>query len=129
MNSNITFIYDGQCPFCNHFAELLELKSQVPGIVIKDGRKNLDEITFLYSKGYDLDNGAILIKGNEVLQGATAIYWICNKIEYPSDALLKLLSITFASRERVNLLFPFLIWARRAILLAKRVPRKLVPMP
>ena len=27
MTSNYTFIYDGECPFCNHFAELLEIKS------------------------------------------------------------------------------------------------------
>ena len=33
-NSSFTFIYDGECPFCNHFAELLELKSKVSNIYL-----------------------------------------------------------------------------------------------
>ena len=32
MTSNYTFIYDGECPFCNHFAELLEIKSNITNI-------------------------------------------------------------------------------------------------
>ena len=40
MNTKLTFIYDGECPFCNHFAELLELKSKINKISILDGRKN-----------------------------------------------------------------------------------------
>ena len=36
MTSNYTFIYDGECPFCNHFAELLEIKSKVNNIKIVD---------------------------------------------------------------------------------------------
>ena len=41
MTSYYTFIYDGECPFCNHFAELLEIKSKITNIKILDGRKNL----------------------------------------------------------------------------------------
>ena len=54
MNTNLTFIYDGQCPFCNHFAELLELKSKINKISILDGRKNPKIIKSLLEKGYDL---------------------------------------------------------------------------
>ena len=59
MTSNYTFIYDGECPFCNHFAELLEIKSKIKNIKILDGRKNLTLIKSLLDKGYDLDEGAI----------------------------------------------------------------------
>ena len=40
MSEKILFIYDGECPFCNHFAQLLELKSSLPNLRIFDGRKN-----------------------------------------------------------------------------------------
>ena len=53
MNSNYTFIYDGECPFCNHLAELLEIKSKITNIKILDGRKNLNLINSLLDKGYD----------------------------------------------------------------------------
>ena len=54
MNTNLTFIYDGECPFCNHFAELLELKSKINKISILDGRKNvvaLREVIFMKARG------------------------------------------------------------------------------
>ena len=92
MNTNLTFIYDGECPFCNHFAELLELKSKIQGITLLDGRKNQPIILSLLEKGYDIDKGAILLKGDEIYHGAEAINNICNQINNPSGRLLKLLS-------------------------------------
>ena len=70
MNENLTFIYDGECPFCNHFAELLEFKSKINNIIILNARKNQNIIKSLLKKGYDIDNGAILMKGNEIFHGA-----------------------------------------------------------
>ena len=126
MNSNLTFIYDGECPFCNHFAELLELKSKINKISILDGRKNPKIIKTLLEKGYDIDRGAILLKDDDIFHGAEAINKICNQINNPSGELLKLLSNIFKSNKRTNLLFPFLVRARRLALIAKGVPTSLV---
>ena len=119
MNANLTFIYDGECPFCNHFAELLELKSKINKISILDGRKNPKIIISLLEKGYDIDRGAILLKDDDIFHGAEAINKICNQINNPSGKLLKLLSNIFKSDKRTNLLFPFLVRARRLALIAK----------
>ena len=126
MNKNLTFIYDGECPFCNHFAELLELKSKINKISILDGRKNPKIIKSLLEKGYDIDRGAILLKDDNIFHGAEAINKICNQINNPSGQLLKLLSNIFKSDKRTNLLFPFLVRARRLALIAKGVPTSLV---
>ncbi len=126
MKSKLTFIYDGECPFCNHFAELLELKSGFTDISILNGRENPSEIKILYEKGFDLDQGAILINNYEILHGAKAISFLCSRIKDPSDALLKIISITFSSSSRSHFLFPFLLFARRSILSFKGVPWKLV---
>ncbi|KGG35819.1 DCC1-like thiol-disulfide oxidoreductase family protein [Prochlorococcus sp. SS52] len=126
MDSKLVFIYDGECPFCKHFAELLELKSGLPDIFILNARENLPEITSLLNRGYDIDNGAILLKDEEVLHGANAINWICSRIDKPSDSLLKILSIVFFSKKRTNFIFPLLIIARRFALLLKGVSRKLI---
>ena len=116
MSDKTLFIYDGECPFCNHFAQLIELKSCLPQFEILDGRKNLDLLTQLYQQGYDLNKGAILIKDEKILHGADAITWICSEIKEPSDSLLELLRIIFQSKKRTNFLFPFLLWGRRLIL-------------
>ena len=126
MNTNLTFIYDGECPFCNHFAELLELKSKINNISILDGRKNPKIIKPLLDKGYDIDKGAILLEEEDIYHGAEAINKICNQIKNPSDKLLKLLANIFKSDKRTNLLFPLLIRARRIALISKGVPTSLV---
>ena len=126
MNTDLTFIYDGKCPFCNHFAELLELKSKIKTIHIIDGRKNKKLINTLLDKGYDLDKGAILLNGDNIYHGAEAINTVCKNITNPSGNLMKLLSKFFKSKNRTNLLFPFLVRARRFALISKGVPTSLV---
>ena len=126
MTSNITFIYDGECPFCNHFAELLEIKSTIKNIKILDGRKNLTLMASLFEKGYDLDKGAILLKDNDIFHGPEAINTICKQINNPSSSLLLLLSKVFKSTKRTKVLFPFLIRARRLALISKGISTSLV---
>ena len=126
MTSNYTFIYDGECPFCNHFAELLEIKSKISNIKVLDGRKNLTLINSLLDKGYDLDRGAILLKDEEIFHGANAINTICREINNPSSNLLLLLSRLFKSTRRTKVLFPFLVRARRFALISKGISTSIV---
>jgi len=126
MDSKLTFVYDGKCPFCNHFAELLELKSKINNISIIDGRENLTLINSLLKRGYDIDKGAILLKDDEIFHGAEAINTICSEINNPSSKLLKLLSNTFKSKKRTKLLFPLLVRARRLVLISKGISTSLV---
>jgi len=126
MTSNYTFIYDGECPFCNHFAELLEIKSKIKNIKILDGRKNLTLIKSLLEKGYDLDKGAILLKDEDIFHGAKAINIICKQIYNPSSSLLLLLSRVFKSTKRTKVLFPLLVSARRFALISKGVSTSLI---
>tara|TARA_Y100001968_G_scaffold294238_1_gene300670 strand:- start:517 stop:888 length:372 start_codon:yes stop_codon:yes gene_type:complete len=123
LENKLIFIYDGECPFCNQFAELLELKSNIPNIIIKDARDKPIEIP----KGYDIDtNGALLVNGEDLLSGASAINFICAQIENPSDPLLNILSIVFNSRKRAVFIFPFLLILRRTTLFFKGVSRKIL---
>ena len=122
MYSKLIFIYDGECPFCNQFAALLELKSNLPNIQVKNARDNPIELP----KRYDIDiSGAILLKDDEMFTGANAINQICSEIKDPSDTLLKALRIIFTSNQRAKLIFPLLLFARRTTLFIKGIPRKL----
>ena len=119
MSDRTLFIYDGECPFCNHFAQLLELKSSIPSLQIIDGRKNLEKLTHFYNQGYDLNKGAILIKDGKIMHGAEAISWICTELKEPNDSLLKFLKVIFLSKKRSKRIFPFLLWGRRITLTIK----------
>ena len=126
MTSNFTFIYDGECPFCNNFAELLEIKSKIKHIKILDARKNIGTVKSLLKKGYDIDKGAILLQDNNIFHGAEAINTICNQIDKPSSSLLKILSSLFKSNKRTKFIFPILIRARRIALISKGISTSLV---
>tara|TARA_B100000965_G_scaffold43047_1_gene31552 strand:- start:96 stop:497 length:402 start_codon:yes stop_codon:yes gene_type:complete len=119
MTDKSLFIYDGECPFCNHFSQLLELKSSLPSFEVLDGRKNLPLLYQLYKQGYDLNKGAILINKGTIMHGADAINWICSEIKEPNDSLLEILRIIFTSNKRASLLFPILLWGRRLSLTLK----------
>ena len=119
MSNKSIFIYDGECPFCKYFAELLELKSCLPELEILDGRKNLALLSQLYLQGYDLNKGAILIHNENIMHGASAINLICSKLKEPNDSMLEVLRIIFTSTKRTNFLFPFLLWGRRFSLTLK----------
>ena len=77
-------------------------------------------------KGFDLDNGAILLKEEEILHGSDAINFICKQINNPSDNLLKILTNIFKSSKRAKLFFPILVTARRLILISRGVPTSIV---
>ena len=124
--TSLTFIYDGECPFCNHFAELIELRSKIKNISILDGRKNPELIKDLLNKGYDIDKGAILLMNKEIFHGASAINTICKLINQPSSKLLEILSKIFNSSKRTKFIFPFLVTARRLALISKGIPTSLV---
>ena len=119
MSSESLFIYDGDCPFCNHFAQLIELKESIPSLKILDGRTDLRRLELLYKQGYDLNNGAILINDGQILHGADAVNWICSQIIDPNDSILKTLRLIFNSKKRSHILFPFLVWSRRLALTLK----------
>ena len=119
MSDKSLFIYDGECPFCNHFAQLLELKSSLTELEILDGRKNLALLSQLYNQGYDLNKGAILIRNENIMHGGDAINFICSEIKEPSDNLLEVLRIIFTSINRTKFLFPLLLWGRRLSLILK----------
>jgi len=122
MDSKIVFIYDGECPFCNHFAELIELKSGIPDIEIRNARKIPNELP----KSYDIDiNGAILLVDKQMFFGASAINLICTKMKEPSDSLMRLLKVVFSNSNRSKALFPILLIARRITLFLKGKPRKI----
>ena len=114
MSDKKLFIYDGECPFCKHFAELIELKTNLPTFKILDGRKDLPLLSQLYSQGYDLNKGGILINNGNILHGADAINWICTEIKEPNDTLLELLRIIFTSKKTFYLyLYCYSFWLNR----------------
>ena len=114
-------VFDGGCPFCRHFAELSELRSGIPGLVIRDGRSDTQLRRALARRGYHLRDGAMVIAGDQVWHGSAAITWLCERMK-PSAALLKVLAPLMADGGRARSLYPLLLLARRLALGARGLP-------
>ena len=114
-------VFDGGCPFCRHFAELAELRSGIPGLMIRDGRSDHALRRHLRQQGWDLSQGAVVLAEGRVLHGAEAIQWICSRLQ-PSAPLLQLLGPLLATPERARRTYPLLLLARRLALAVRGLP-------
>lgn len=75
----ITLYYDGACPFCNKYADILKLKKCFD-IKICDARVDLSWKN--YDKNLILDNGVILIYEDKLFQGVEAIDLLLSICKY-----------------------------------------------
>ena len=117
--AHLQLIFDGGCPFCQCFAELSELKGGIPQLEIIDGRANDRLRQSLKAQGYPFSRGAILMVHldgkTQIFYGPTAVALLCQHLR-PSTRLLQLLKSVFAKPERMEYLYPLLLWARRLAL-------------
>lgn len=116
-----TLVYDGGCLFCSQFACLSQQSGGIPGLVIRDGRADAALRQSLERQGLKLRDGAVVIAGDQLLHGAAAIQWLCNRM-VPNATLLRLLAPLLASPERARRLYPLLLLARRAALAVRGLP-------
>ena len=114
-------VFDGECPFCRHFAELSEGSSGIPDLVIRDGRSDHALRASLRERGYHLRDGAMVVTGDRVLHGADAVHWICARMR-PGAPLLRLLAPFFAASGRSRAVYPLLLLARRLALSLRGIP-------
>jgi hypothetical protein len=114
-------VFDGGCPFCRHFAELSELRSGIPGLMIRDGRSDRALRQALARRGYHLRDGAMVLEGEQIWHGAAAISWLCARME-PSAALLHILAPLMGNGARAKRLYPLLLLARRLALGVRGLP-------
>ena len=108
----LTLVYDGGCPFCQHFALRSELAAGLPELSIVDGRAQHQLRHQLRQRGLDLTDGAVLLEGETAWHGSAAIAELSRRMR-PSDPLLQLLQQVFRDRQRAQMLYPVLLLARR----------------
>ena len=108
----LTLVYDGGCPFCQHFALRSELAAGLPELSIVDGREQHQLRHRLRQRGLDLTDGAVLLEGEQAWHGSAAIAELCGRMK-ASEPLLQLLQQVFRDRQRARMLYPMLLLARR----------------
>lgn len=77
--TKIELFYDKECPFCNSYANYIKLK-ETHTLILTNAREASNHLKTLKSKGFDINEGFIIIVDDkDIYQGSDAILFL-NKI-------------------------------------------------
>lgn len=118
---NNHLIYDGECPFCNKFVELMQLKHAMPLLTLHNGRTDNQLINALHSNNYDLNKGMILIYQNNIFYGDKCINKLSQLIK-KNNFFNKIIYLCFRNQLLAKILYPILKAGRHLWLYIKKIP-------
>ena len=110
-----TLIYDGDCPFCSRYTRYIRLKEAVGEVRLLDARKGGPEVEQAKAEGFDLDEGMVLVIGENYYHGAACL----NRLALMSsrvDLFNRLNYFLFRSALLSKLSYPILRAGRNLVL-------------
>lgn len=110
--------YDGECPFCQRYADILVLKKCFD-LEICDARTNLDWKE--KAPSFKLDDGVILIYNGTAFQGVEAIDMLLGVCKY-QGIFFSLQKYIFSNRYLGAVVYSIFKFFRKIALFIKKVP-------
>ena len=69
----LSVVYDGECPFCSAYVEMLRLRQSVGTVRLVDAREYSNLVTECRLRGFLLDDGMLAIYGGRPYFGSDAV--------------------------------------------------------
>ena len=120
----ILLVYDRECPACNAYCQIVQIRKSVGELRIVDARENSDVLSEITARGLDIDQGIVLKMGDQLYYGSDAInalaligsrsgffnrlnYWIfksktISKILYPVLRSCRNLLLKILCKSKIN---------------------------
>lgn len=115
MTHDYTMIYDGQCPLCAAGARFARVDETQARLRCVDAREDALTRREMKATGMDLDQGVVLIKDGQYLQGAAAVHALA--LAAPRRGLFNRANRwLFASDERARRIYPWMLAGRNRLL-------------
>lgn len=114
----IRLIYDGDCPFCSKYAQLVRFREAVGEVKMLNAREHPEVVAEMKAKGVNLDKGMALTINDNVYHGADAVNRIA-LMSTGSGAFNAFTAAVFKSRLLSKTVYPALKAARKAALFLK----------
>lgn len=102
-----TIVYDGHCPFCSNYVQLVQLQESIGRIKLVDARDGGPVVNELTNRNYDLDDGMVLILDGEIHHGSHCIHHL-SLLSTGSDAFNRFNRFVFRKKWLSALLYPFM---------------------
>ncbi len=72
----LLLIYDGECPFCSRYVQLLRLRETVGSLRLINARSSDPEVDVVRQLGYVIDEGMVLKMGGRYFHGDTCLHML-----------------------------------------------------
>lgn len=111
----ISLVYDGECPFCSSYVQLVRFRSAAGTVHLVNAREGGPLVREVLDAGFDLDEGMVLKVGDQIYHGADCIHAL-SLMSSESGLFNKLNAWVFRSPGRARFLYPILRAGRNAAL-------------
>jgi predicted DCC family thiol-disulfide oxidoreductase YuxK len=111
----LTVVYDGECPFCSSYVQHVRLRKVAGRLQYVDARDGGPVVEEAIRRGFNLDEGMLVILDGEYHYGADAIHVIA-MLSSPINFFNRLNARLFRSRNLARLLYPSMRWGRNMTL-------------
>lgn len=111
----VTIVYDGECPFCQQFMQLLRLRASAGNVHLIDARSNHPLVDEIVQLGFDLDQGMIVVIGERYYHGSEAMQ-VLAMLSTRKGWFNRLNYYIFRSKGMSTTLYPILRTGRNLVL-------------
>jgi predicted DCC family thiol-disulfide oxidoreductase YuxK len=108
-------VYDGQCPFCSKYVELVRLRESLGKVKLINAREGGAVVDEIRAAGLDLDDGMVLKLDGRLYHGAECIHMLA-LLSTRSGWFNRVTAAVFRSHTTSRLLYPALRAGRNAVL-------------
>lgn len=109
--ASLLIIYDGECPFCSAYAQMLRLKETFGAVRLINARSEDPVVKDVLARGMDIDKGIIVEWQGAFLQADEALHFLA-LASTPSTFLNRINQWIFRSPRLTKWIYPFLYKGR-----------------
>ena len=111
----ILLVYDRECPACNAYCQVVQIRESVGDLRIVDARENSEVLYEITAQGLDIDQGMVLKMGDQLYYGADAVHTLA-LIGSRSGVFNRINYWIFKSKTISSILYPVLRFFRILLL-------------
>lgn len=119
MKENAILVYDGECPFCSQYVRFVRIKEALGTIELYNAREGGALVDDIKEQGYDIDEGMVLILGENYYHGADCIHML-SLMSSNIGLFNRLNAMVFSNKCVSKFLYPILRAGRNLVLLGLR---------
>lgn len=120
--NELLLVYDRECPFCDQYCQLVRVRESAGNLTLVDARAGGPAMARITKAGLDIDEGMVLIAGDEIYYGSDAIHAL-SLLSTRSGLFNRINFLVFRSKRLSKLLYPVLRSCRNLALKLLRKTR------